>query len=192
MIINCKQIREEIDTASRYSLYDGAVASHLNDCPDCLRYSGETASLLGLLSAQPRVEVPTDFEFRLRARISRARGSTASDQRSFLRKISLATFPRGQMITAAAALALIVTVSTFYINRDGRAHRENNAASAFKALEPKSMTANNAGTASGIKVIESDSVGMNQAKFMSRGAKVAPAPFQLEDQFEGQPESAAA
>jgi len=190
VIMNCKKIREEIDTASRYSLYGGAIASHLNDCPDCLRYSGETASLLGLLSAQPRAEAPTDFEFRLRARLARAQDAAAGDRRSFLRKIWPETFSRGQMVTAAAALALVVMVSTFYISRDDRAQGPNNAAFAVKVTNPQTMTADSARAASEIETSESESVGLTPAKFTSRSVKVATASFQLEDQFEGQPENA--
>lgn len=115
--MNCKQIREAIDTASRHNLYGGNVISHLSDCPDCHRYSDEATSLLGLLGAQPRVEAPPDFDFRLRARMARAQTATASDPRSFLRKIRPETFSRGQMVATAAALALVVTVSILYIDR---------------------------------------------------------------------------
>jgi hypothetical protein len=119
--MNCKQIREAIDTASRHNLYGGNVTSHLNDCPDCHRYSDETTSLLGLLGAQPRVEAPPDFDFRLRARMVRAQAATTNDPQSFLRKIRPATFSWGQMVATAAALALVVTVSTFYFDRDNPA-----------------------------------------------------------------------
>ena len=54
--MNCKQIREEIDAASRHNMRSGAVRSHMDACPDCRRYSDETASLTRLLGAQPRVE----------------------------------------------------------------------------------------------------------------------------------------
>jgi hypothetical protein len=119
--MNCKQIREAIDTASRHNLYGGNVTSHLNDCPDCHRYSDEATSLLGLLGAQPRVEAPPDFDFRLRARMARAQAATESDPRSFLRIIRPETFSRGQLVATAAALALVVTVSIFYIDRDNGA-----------------------------------------------------------------------
>ncbi|HEX5084376.1 MAG TPA: hypothetical protein VFY40_20220, partial [Blastocatellia bacterium] len=122
--MNCKQIREEIDTAPRYDLR-GAIRSHLNGCPDCRRYSDETASLLGLLGAQPRVEAPADFEFRLRARMARAQAATESDRQTFLRKILSgkwpASFSWGQLAAAAATLALALTFSTFNVKRDDQA-----------------------------------------------------------------------
>src|SRR5262249_25839910 len=110
VIINSNKIKEAIDPASRHNLYSGAVASHLNGCPDCHRYSDETASLLGLLGAQPRVEAPPDFEFRLRARIANAQATPVIDPRGFLRKIRPWTFSWGQTVAAAAALTLVVTV----------------------------------------------------------------------------------
>jgi threonine dehydrogenase-like Zn-dependent dehydrogenase len=125
--------------------------------------------------------------------MARAQAAAASDQRSFLRKIWPETFSRGQMVTAAAALALVVTVSTFYINRDRLAQAPNGAAVAVKASHPRSLTAGGADSAvaaSGIEASESESGGLTPAKYTSRSVKVATASFQLEDQFEGQPENA--
>ncbi|MBO0727165.1 MAG: hypothetical protein J2P52_16285, partial [Blastocatellia bacterium] len=119
---------------------------------------------------------------------ARGQAVIASGQRSFLRKIWPETFSRGQMVTAGAALALIVTVSTIYINLDDRAHGPSSAAVAVKAIDRQSIRAG--AEAPGIGALDSESVGQTPAKFTSRGAKVAPAPFQFDDQFEGQPESA--
>jgi hypothetical protein len=178
--MNCKQIREEIDTASRYNL-GGGVRSHLNGCPDCRRYSDEAASLLDLLSAQPRVEVPTDFEFRLRARIARAQASTQNDRPGFLRKIFPETFSWGQMGAAAAALALVVTVSTFYNRRDDQASGSINPGNtdvANKVVDPKSARMDKPGGGEpepGIQALAVEIAGATQAKFTSRNARVSPA-----------------
>jgi hypothetical protein len=116
--MSCKQIREAIDAASGHNSYSGQVASHLSGCPDCHRYSDEAAALLRLLSAQPRVDAPPDFEFRLRARIAGAQAAPPIDPHGFLQKIRPWTFSWGQTVAAAAALTLVVTVSTLYINID--------------------------------------------------------------------------
>ena len=113
--MSCKQIREAID-ASGHSSYSGQVASHLSGCPDCHRYSDEAAALLRLLGAQPRVDAPPDFEFRLRARMAGAQAAPAIDPQGFLQRIRPWTFSWGQTVAAAAALTLVVTVSTLYIN----------------------------------------------------------------------------
>ena len=123
--MNCKQIREAIDADSGHNSYGGHVASHLSGCPDCHRYSDEAASLLRLLGAQPRVEAPPDFEFRLRARIADAQAAPAIDPRSFLQKIRPWTFSWGQTVAAAAALTFVVqsppSISIAIKYRQGRA-----------------------------------------------------------------------
>src|SRR5262249_53604861 len=154
--MNCKQTRKAIDTASRYNLRGGNVTSHLNGCPNCHRYSNETMSLLGLLGAQSRVEAPPDFEFRLRARMARAQSRTASDPQGFLRKIRPETFSWGQMVAAAAALALIVTVSTFHIDRGNGTPEPGSAAVVNSAVDPQ---LSGTGPASEIKKLAVVSVG---------------------------------
>jgi len=174
--MNCKQTREAID-AARHNLYGGAVMSHLNGCPDCHRYSDETASLLGLLGAQPRVEAPPDFEFRLRAQLLRAQAAPAVDRPGFLRKILPGTFSWGQTVAAAAALTMVVTISTLYINRDNRAPGPDGALTASKAPDPRpSLT----GLASEIKTQAPESVVATSIKVTSRNVKVRLAPSQSE------------
>ncbi|MGH9755013.1 MAG: hypothetical protein ACREA2_19730 [Blastocatellia bacterium] len=175
MIMNCKQIREAIDTASRHNLYSGYVTSHLNDCLDCHRYSDETMSLLGLLGAQSRVETPPDFEFRLRARLLRAQAEAASDPQGFLRKIWPEAFSWGQLVAATAALALIITISTFHINPDNRTPGPSSDITSNRAVVPQLS-----GTepAPEIKLPAVEPVGTTPVKFMNRSAKPRPASLQ--------------
>ena len=175
--MNCKQIREAIDTASRRNPYSGAVASHLNGCPDCRRYSDETTSLTRLLGAQPRVEAPPDFEFRLRARMLRAQAAPAIDSRNFLRKIRSGTFSWGQTVAAAAALTMVVTVSTLYINRNNVAPGPGAGVTALRASDPRPSLA---GPAPEIKTLAAQSVGATPVKVTSRNVKVMLAPSQSE------------
>lgn len=173
--MNCKQTRKAIDTASRYNLRGGNVTSHLNGCPDCHRYSYETTSLLGLLSAQSRVEAPPDFEFRLRARMARAQAETASDPQGFLRKIRPETFSWGQMVAAAAALALIVTVSTFHIDRGNGTPERSNTVIVNNAVDPQ---LSGTGPASEINKPAVESVRSTPVKFTNRSVKVRTESFQ--------------
>ncbi|HEY8459740.1 MAG TPA: hypothetical protein VIM99_05130 [Blastocatellia bacterium] len=180
--MNCKQIREEIDTGSRRDLR-GGVRSHLNDCPDCRRYSDETMSLLRLLGAQPRVEVPADFEFRLRARLARAQSLAESDRRGFLRKIRPGTFSWGRMAAATAAIAVVITVSTFHFQSDDPARESVSAGAAGAdniAANPQSIrTEREGGEAldSGTEMPAAASAGMTAVKFTSRRGKVGTAQY---------------
>ena len=172
--MSCKQIREAIDAASGHNSYSGHVASHLSGCPDCHRYSDEAASLLRLLSAQPRVEAPPDFEFRLRARIANAQSAPAIDPRGFLQKIRPWTFSWGQTVAAAAALTFVVTVSTLYINSYKVAPGPGGEI-ANRAPDPRPSEAR---PTPKIKTPMAESVVMNPGA--SRAAKVRLAQFQSE------------
>jgi len=174
--MNCKQIREAIDAASLHNSYSGHVASHLSRCPDCHRYLDEASSLLRLLSAQPRVEAPPDFEFRLRARIANAQAAPAIDPQGFLQKIRPWTFSWGQTVAAAAALTLAVTVSTLYINSYKVAPGPGGEI-ANRTPDPQP---NARGQTPRIITPIVGSVGATQVKFTPRNVKVRPAPFQLE------------
>jgi hypothetical protein len=172
--MNCKKIREAIDAASRHNSYSGHVASHLSGCPDCHRYSDEASSLLRLLSAQPRVEAPPDFEFRLRARIANAQAAPAIDPKGFLQKIRPWTFSWGQTVAAAAALTLVVTISTLYINSYIVAPRPSGVI-ANRAPDPQP---NRLGSTPEIKTTKVESVVVTPGA--SRTVRVRLAQFQSE------------
>jgi hypothetical protein len=175
--MNCKQIREEIDAASRHNMYGGDVRSHLDACPYCRRYSDETASLTRLLGEQPRVEAPPDFEFKLRARMLRAQAEPAIAPRGSLWKILPGTFSWGQTVAAAAALTLVVTVSVFYINRDPGATEPGGPVIAESPLNPKSHAP---GPGPETKTAEIESVEATPVKNPSRPVKVRLASFRSE------------
>jgi hypothetical protein len=167
--MKCKQIREEIDAASRHDMRGGAAKSHLDACPDCRRYSDETASLTRLLWTQPRVEAPPDFEFRLRARMLRAQAAPAITPRGFLWKILPGTFSRGQTVAAVAALTLVVTVSVFYFDRGvGTPAPERLVVIDGKSLNLKT---NEAGPAPEIRTQPIESLNATPAKFTPRSSK---------------------
>ncbi|MDX2031718.1 MAG: hypothetical protein SF339_13670 [Blastocatellia bacterium] len=111
--MNCNQIREAIDTATRRQGYGEAVKAHLGLCVGCRRHADEASALLSLLAAQPRVEAPADFDFRLRARMARARAEQQSSA-GLLERFWARSFSFGQAATAMAAIAVAVTASTFY------------------------------------------------------------------------------
>ncbi len=118
--MNCQNVRSVIDTASRREPMSGSLETHLSGCHNCRSYSDEMSSLLALLSAQPRVEAPADFDFRLRARIARAQSEPATPAAIFERlwerfwARSSSSLSWGQAVTATATLALIATFSALH------------------------------------------------------------------------------
>ena len=172
--MSCKQIREAIDAASGRNSYSAHVASHLSGCPDCHRYSDEAASLLRLLSAQPRVEAPPDFEFRLRARIAGAQAAPTIDPQGFLQKIWPWTFSWGQTVAAAAALTFVVTVSALYITIE-RNKVAQEPGGVIARGTPDSQP-NRLGLTPAIKTPPVESVVETSVKFTPRPMKVRLAP----------------
>ncbi|MCG3159636.1 MAG: hypothetical protein JMDDDDMK_00650 [Acidobacteria bacterium] len=175
--MNCNQTREAVDTASRRTPYGDAVSSHLSGCLDCRRYADETNSLLMLLSAQPRVQAPADFDFRLRARIARAQAEKAHPAGLLERlweNFLAQTFSWGQAATAMAAVALVITVSTFYINHDKSAPVTGADVAIVNPVNPPQPKA---------PEVESpavEAVRPAPVKFTGRSAKATPAMFRRE------------
>lgn len=115
--MTCKETTAAIDIASRRLSFGDAVSSHLSGCPNCRRHADEMSSLLSLLSAQPRVQAPADFDFRLRARIARAKAEQTNPTGLF-ENFWARMFSWGQAATAMATLALVIAFSTFYFKQD--------------------------------------------------------------------------
>ncbi len=125
--MNCKDIKTAIDMASRRNPIGNEAHAHLNGCPDCRRYSDQSSALLAMLSSQPRVEAPADFEFKLRARIARAQVQPASPF-AFIENFFVQTFSFKQAAASLAALAIMAAGTTFYFTQNsGEQSIQNNA-----------------------------------------------------------------
>lgn len=93
-----------------------AINSHLTS----LSGDNEYDALLALLRAQPRVAAPTDFDFKLRARIARAESAQAENQAGWLASFWAKSFRPSQALAGLAAIALFVVAATLFINRNGQ------------------------------------------------------------------------
>lgn len=118
--MNCKDIKAAIDSASRRNPINGEAHAHLSGCPDCRSYSDQSNALLALLTAQPRVQAPADFNFRLSARIARAEAQPASPF-AFLENLFGQTFSIKQAATSLAALAVMAAGTTLYFQSNQQA-----------------------------------------------------------------------
>ena len=119
--MNCQESRKAIDSQTMREGLSGSVRAHVDQCPACEGHAGEMSSLFALLQAQPRVEAPADFDFKLRARIARAeaaRRETAGSPLQWLEKLWAGSFSWAQATAAMAAIAMIVSLSTYQIYRN--------------------------------------------------------------------------
>ncbi len=138
--MNCQETRKAIDSGIGRESLSGEAALHVDLCASCRRHAQEMRSLMALLHSQPRVEVPGDFDFRLKARIARAEreqhqraASVPAIGGEFFTKLwsgAFSSFSWSQATAAMAALALVVGISTYQIYR----HSENVPQSATPAV----------------------------------------------------------
>lgn len=122
--MNCQESRKAIDSQAKRDGLSGSVKSHLDHCPGCHEHAREMSSLFALLQAQPKVEAPADFDFRLRARIARAEAAqreAAVSPLQWLEKLWAGSFSWAQATAAMAAIAMIVSLSTYQIYRNSDA-----------------------------------------------------------------------
>ncbi len=114
--MNCQNIRAAIDASSPCEPFSGNVTSHLAACQHCGDYAAQMTALLTLMNDVPRVEAPSDFDFRLRARLAQAKAAQAPrGGLSFFTEFWKLSFSWGQAASAMAAVALVVTLSTVWL-----------------------------------------------------------------------------
>lgn len=99
----CKTIRRELDEADPNQQPGNSAAEHLRGCSDCRAFASDQRSLRGLIATLKPVVAPSDFDFRLRARLARekSRAQNGAGISNFLK------IPRP---VAVAALVLLVSV----------------------------------------------------------------------------------
>ena len=123
-IMNCRETRAAVDAASSHNNMMSGAEQHLASCPDCRQYSAGTFQLIALLAAQPRVEAPADFDFRLKARIARAR----DERRGWAGAIHgfwLRWFSWKEAAATLAMLAFVTVTATLYLTRRGDTPRSD-------------------------------------------------------------------
>lgn len=112
--MNCQMARDAIDSNLRSASVGAEAQIHLAQCEDCAGY----VRLLSLIQSQPRVEAPADFDFRLKARIARAR-----DERHGILDQLTAFWKQGfspaKAVSTLALVAATFAAGTLYLTRVG-------------------------------------------------------------------------
>lgn len=99
----CKTIRQAIDESGPAHEVIGQVAEHLRGCAECRTFAAERRTLQGLIAGLGTVSAPSDFDFRLRARLAREKSGARNGG-------GLASFLKVPLPIAVVALVLLVAV----------------------------------------------------------------------------------
>jgi hypothetical protein len=137
--MDCQNVQAAIDTNITNIGHEEAnetIGAHVRGCQDCRRYSDETAVLLTLLGTQPRIEAPADFDFKLRARLARAKSEPAAADGLFDKLHARSwRFSWGQAAAATATLAVIATITTLHLATGDRAMQSKMDESTHRVAE---------------------------------------------------------
>lgn len=104
---NCKACRNEIEERSDGAWLSRGARTHLEDCSACSGFFKQHETLRRLIGELEPVAAPSDFEFRLRARMASA---SASRRASF----ALPRFAPGLVSVALAAIFVLSITAAFY------------------------------------------------------------------------------
>jgi hypothetical protein len=131
--MNCQSCRIEIEELEIAESLSKAASAHLNTCSACGAFYHERLSLRRLVGSLEPVTAPSDFEFRLRARIA-ASESGGNHRFSFRSFISSAP-----AISLAASFALLIAAFVVY-NHFKPGSTVNNQTNEIVRQEPTQRT----------------------------------------------------
>lgn len=105
-------ISETVYGPAQFPNFSEGVRAHLGECLGCRQHADELRTLSALVGSLPRVTAPTDFDFKLRARIARAKAEQR-EQVGWFAQIFNQSFSWAQAGTVMAAVALVVGLTTY-------------------------------------------------------------------------------
>ena len=96
-VVDCKVVSREIDELDRDQRPSAAILAHTESCAKCRSFYSDRVRLREMVAGLPTVDAPSDFDFRLRARLANEKAQSAPRMFGF----SIPTF-------ALATIALLV------------------------------------------------------------------------------------
>jgi hypothetical protein len=117
-MMTCQNIQATINETVYGGLQSPALAfnegvrRHLGECLGCRRHADEVSGVAALMASLPRVSAPSDFDFKLRARIARAKAAER-EQAGWFASLFGRSFTWAQAGAAMAAVALVVSLTTY-------------------------------------------------------------------------------
>jgi hypothetical protein len=135
--MNCQSCRSEIEELEMGGSLSSAASAHLDTCSPCGAFYNERLSLRRLVGSLEPVSAPTDFEFRLRARL--AASSDAENHRFSLRSF-IASAPAIGLAASFALLLAGIVVYNHFKSGPAATNQPSVAADRNQARQPETET----------------------------------------------------
>lgn len=93
-VVDCKVVSREIDELDRDQRPRAAILAHTENCAQCRSFYSDRVRLREMVAGLPTVDAPSDFDFRLRARLANEKAQSVSAPRMFglsIPSVALAT-----------------------------------------------------------------------------------------------------
>jgi hypothetical protein len=100
----CKTFRRELEEADPNHQMSTKARDHLSGCAECRSFDSDQRALRGLIASLEPVAAPSDFDFRLRARLAREKSGAGNGA-------GVSSFLRFLRPVAAVALVLLIAVA---------------------------------------------------------------------------------
>ena len=157
---DCKVFRTEIDEAADGGALSAGTAAHVASCAACGAALSKSVALRGLVRGLAKVEAPSDFEYRLRARMaaSKPRGG---------RGLFAGLFPVGGLAWAAVAVCVLsLTAAVYFRQTQPARHDASNSGEVAgvpqASASPTANESNNAGVKTNQQTNGNPTVASNQ------------------------------
>jgi len=117
---NCRNARREIEAAASAELLSVGVERHLSHCAACSEVLREQTSLQQLVSSLGTVAAPSDFDFRLRARL-------AHEGSESVRPFALGNLSFGLRSAAVAMVLVMLGSALLFVSFKNRSANQETA-----------------------------------------------------------------
>ena len=107
--MSCRNVRQEIEEAAPGKWLSSNVNNHVLNCVACQTLLREQTKLRELVSSLGTVEAPSDFDYRLRARLAEERHRTA-------RPFTLGNFSFGIAPVAVVSVLLVIGFALTFVS----------------------------------------------------------------------------
>jgi hypothetical protein len=134
-MLTCQQCQMEIDAAARPELLTARAGAHVSACAACRTFQTERQALRNLIGELEPVGAPSDFEFRLNARMAARPPAAGPDSFSLF-------IPRFVGLAIAASLACVFALTLGWHARQPTLGRDTGPPQTAGQVSPRVVTPN--------------------------------------------------